>query len=883
MKSLDLYNYQDQYRDMVKHIRRMHDEHVDGITVARRLTEETDIFIRNLFELLDPSLKDPVAILALGGYGRCELSPQSDIDVLILYRDGANKKTAEHSSMAFLHLLYDAGFNVGHSFRSFEEMLDLHNTDYDSWASLLESRFLTGSATLYNEFVHTLHTLHNSNKNLAFIRHVIEQIKQRHQRYGNSVKLLEPNVKYSAGGLRDLHSFIWINRYLKSNPLPYVTEDNHRYISACESLIREYAELTKIDPVQKDRLLEALRYLLRVRHQLHFLSGNTHDTLDFSIQESVARNLGYTDKGSRRAVESFMRDYYLHAREIATFNELFVQTFSELYHPPRLVRDHTILLDEIYTFDGNQVGLTDEFPAKWQMTGLHLLRPFLHQAKKGASISSRLRRFIYDHLSLADENLAQSREAGGIFASILRAPYAAAALRSMHTCGVLERFIPEFGDLVAFFQHNLYHFYTADEHTLIAIDKLNELQDKDNLLGELYRTLPYREELYLATLFHDIGKPRRINDHEIIGADMTEAILTRLGRNENLDDILFLIRHHLLMEQVAFRRNIYEQTTINEFASRFSHKHQLDMLYLLTYADLSAVNPKIWTDWKNQLLQELYLRSSDIFMRQSDDDDGIERYRTSVNKLIKKISSFMPEDSIRSHIDQFDDRSYIASFSDKEISQHIESIERSRRAGAAATMHYTHHRGFTELTIIMEDRPFALSDLCGILTANDCNIIDANIFTRSDGILIDKFRVTDYATEKALGNETCATILKQLELLTANRLDNLENLIEQHRRKWKRRQRSHSKTENSFDVRFDETPHHTIIDVYGPDMIGMLYRLTRTISEIGLSIDFAKIATRVDGIVDSFYILTREGKKVHPDAYPEIKEKILNSVTPLLV
>jgi [protein-PII] uridylyltransferase len=883
MKSLDLYNYQDQYRDTIKRIRRLHDEGVDGISVAKKLTEETDTFVQNLFDLLDPSLKEPVAILALGGYGRCELSPQSDIDVLILYKDGARRKPAEHSSMAFLHLLYDAGFNVGHSFRSFEEMLDLHNTDYDSWASLLESRFLTGNVSLYNEFVHILHVLHNSNKNLAFIHHIIEQIKQRHHRYGNSVKLLEPNVKYSAGGLRDLHALIWINRYLKSNPLPYVSEDNHRYESACDSLIREYAELKKIDLSQRDRFREALRYLLRVRHQLHFLSGNTHDSLDFSIQESVARGLGYTDQGSRRAVESFMRDYYLHAREIATFNDLFVQTYSELYHPPRMMRDHTILLDEIYTFDGNQIGVTDEFPAKWQMTPLHLLRPFLHQAKRGATLSSRLRRFIYEHHYLADEKLSHSREAGALFASILRSNHPAAALRSMHASGVLERFIPEFGELVAFFQHNLYHFYTADEHTLIALDKLNELQNRDTLLGELYRTLPYREGLYLATLFHDIGKPRRINDHEIIGADMTEAILQRLNRTENMDDILFLIRHHLLMEQVAFRRNIYEQTTINEFASRFNHKHQLDMLYLLTYADLSAVNPKIWTDWKNQLLQELYLRTSDVLMRQSVDDDGIERYRASVNKIIKKISPFMPEDSIRNHIDQFDDRNYIASFSDKEISQHIESIEQSRRAGSVLTMHYTHHRGFTELTIIIEDRPFALSDLCGILTANDANIIDANIFTRSDGIIIDKFRVTDYASERALSDEACGTILKQLEELTANRLDNLEVLIEQHRRKWKRRQRAHTQPDNIFDVRFDETPHHTIIDVYGPDMIGMLYQLTRTISEIGLSIDFAKIATRVDGIVDSFYVLTREGEKIDSEAYSEIKERILKSITPLLV
>lgn len=336
------------------------------------------------------------------------------------------------------------------------------------------------------------------------------------------------------------------------------------------------------------------------------------------------------------------------------------------------------------------------------------------------------------------------------------------------------------------------------------------------------------------------------------------------------------------MEQIAFRRNIYESETIIEFASRFNQLQQLDMLYLLTYADLSAVNPKIWTDWKSQLLQELYLRTADVLLKRSGEDDGIERYRASVNLIIKKISSYIPEDSIRNHIDQFDDRSYIASFSDKEISQHIESIENSRRVGAAITMHYMHHRGFTELTIIMEDRPYALSDLCGILTAHDANIIDANIFTRSDGIIIDKFRVTDLLHEKSLDDETCENIRRQLEELAANRVTDLDSIIERHRRKWKRRQQHKLRPGAEFEVRFDETPHHTIIDVYGPDMIGTLYRLTRALSEFDFNINFAKIATRVDGIVDSFYLLTREGEKIPHERYDEIREKILQSISPLL-
>jgi len=882
MKSTHIHDQFKEYQAARREIQYAHENGAGGLDTARRLTKETDNLLLNIFDLLDPSFRGPVALLALGGYGRCELCPHSDIDILILYPDASKQAEAQHSSMAFLHLLYDVGFNVGHAFRNFDEMLALRKTDFDSWAAMLEARFLYGNSRVYDMFVEKLNDIQYTNKDLSFIHHVIEQQNRRHRKYGNSIKLLEPNVKQSAGGLRDIHSLLWMFRSLKEYPLPLHNDTDLRYQSQSENLIREFYDLEKIDANHCERLIRSLDFIIKVRHQLHFLTGNTHDNLDFGLQEQVASKLGYESSHKKRAVELFMHDYYIHSREIKRFNELVSQMYEDIYRPPRKFRGQVLQADELYTYDGHTIGITDELPGKFRLTGLHILRAFVHGAKYGIPLDNRARTYIIENTYLIDESIQKSREAGELFAAMLNDPHPARALRSMHELGVLERYIPEFGELVAFFQHNQYHYYTADEHTIVAAEKLQELTGQDTILGKVYRDLNNKEPLYIAALLHDIAKPRRINDHEIIGADMAEDILRRMHRMHVLDDVQFLIRHHLMMEQVAFRRNIYEDQTIDEFASRFSSQAQLDMLYLLTYADLSAVNPKIWTDWKSQLLQDLYLRTSENISKLSEDTRHFDRYRSSVNQIIRKISSNLPEESIREHIEQFDDRSYIASFSDKEITQHIKLIQNNQRFGATVTMHYTHHHAFTELTIITHDRPYALSDFCGILTAHDANIIDANIFTRADGIIIDKFRVVDFLNDSSLSDETCSAIKKKLDELAGDKLTNIEELIERQRKKWKRKLSKNKVSDQPVSVKFDTTPHHTIIDVFGPDVLGMLFVITRTLSELGLNIHFAKIASRVDGIVDSFYVLTEDGQRLPEEKYDEIRRSIKTALQPLL-
>jgi len=430
----------------------------------------------------------------------------------------------------------------------------------------------------------------------------------------------------------------------------------------------------------------------------------------------------------------------------------------------------------------------------------------------------------------------------------------------MNDLGLLPRWIPEWKGLVAFFQHNQYHFYTADEHSLIVLANAEALNGHPSTFGEIFRTLPRREILYLAALFHDVAKPIRIGDHEIIGVDVSRTILNRLRYSDVVDDVLFLVRNHLLMEQVAFRRNLSDPQTIVDFASKIKGAQQLDLLYLLTYADLSAVNKNVWTDWKAMLLYELYQRSREILERNLTRDEYVlaeaDRHQTAVHELVSELASTVPEDQARDHLDAVESPAYLSTFDAAEIAEHIHRIGTDETVSTIFGKKEDH----TEVTIIARDAPFALSRFCGVLSANDANILDAQIFTRNDGMIIDRFRVADFVSKEALSTRQCDKIHQELNHVFEDSAD-IEKLLSRHKMKWKRRSRI-ANPNTRTDVEFESHSRYTIIDVYAPDMLGFLYRITGTMSMLGLNISFAKIATRIDGIVDSFYILDLSGKKV---------------------
>jgi [protein-PII] uridylyltransferase len=574
-----------------------------------------------------------------------------------------------------------------------------------------------------------------------------------------------------------------------------------------------------------------------------------------------------------------MRDYYLHARTIHAFSLRLGHRFREMIEPVRRPEHAEESVRGLFFVHSDVLSIAPEIVRL--ASALEIFEAFVLAAERELDLDFRLRAVIERSVELVDEREQSSPELATMFRRILNSDRVAAALREMNDLNVLGAYLPEFARLVAFFQHNVYHYFTADEHTLIALANAEDLREEQGLLREVFRMLRRKDILYLAVLLHDIAKPLGVADHEITGVGVARTVLHRLGMDEIFPDVAFLIRNHLVMEQVAFRRNIHDPATIKEFAARFERPELLDYLYILTYADLSAVNINVWTEWKSAMLQDLYQRTAEILRRnlQGEQIDAFHRARkdAAVERLVDNLSRTVPRETVERHLQGMESDSYIGVFSEEEIAQHIQKA--AERTGLSTL--FSHSEGYTEVTVVAQDAPFALSRFCAVMSANDANIFDANVFTRDDGIIIDRFRVADASTKQRLEQSVCTKIAEDL-VKVMDGVQDIGHLFQEHRRKWKRRPKGPLNPSIRTDVQFEDTPKHTIIDVYAADSVGFLYRVTETISKLGLDIYFAKIATRVDGIVDAFYVLDRAGRPlVEPARREAVRAEILATVRSL--
>ena len=448
----------------------------------------------------------------------------------------------------------------------------------------------------------------------------------------------------------------------------------------------------------------------------------------------------------------------------------------------------------------------------------------------------------------------------------------------MNELGVLKIFLPEFKDLIGFLQHGVYHFYTADEHTLITIKNVEKLEREHSQLGRLFSSLKDRESLYLGLLFHDIAKPINISGHEIIGAEVASAIMFRLGYSEEeIDRVSLLVKNHLVMEQVAFRRNLNDPETLNNFASRFNNTDELNLLYLVTYADLSAVNPAVWTSWKSDLLAELYRKTYAMLEEKMSGEEFLISNTYVIPKEISKHSDAISEDHVQEHIDSINDIAYAHNFTEKEIAKHVEEINK----GVTISTSFKELNDFTNVTVITRDFSSLLSKVCGVLSINGVNIHDARIFTRKDGIVIDTFNVTDFNTGKKIEKDRYPKIRKDMRSVISGLLQ-LSTEFAKMKSKWWRIESKLFKRSGKVKIEFENHEKYTIIDIFSPDRLGFLYQVTSKMNRLGLSIYFAKISTRGDDIVDSFYVLDASGKKISASDFKLIVTELTESITQIL-
>jgi [protein-PII] uridylyltransferase len=826
-----------------------------GGKTALKLTALTDNTIVNVCSGFN--MKD-IAVIALGGYGRHELSPHSDVDLLFL--NNGNEEN-EYTIKSILRILWDLRFDLGHSVRTLEDLKKFAQTDIHAKTSFLEARFIFGNKNMWNDFHDFIEQEISKPEMEGFIKSKLEEMHNRHKKYGNSTQLLEPNLKESAGGLRDVHNIIWLfyNGNIHKNLLSGANKD-----SACIFIINELLKSNVLREEEAERLKKAFNFILKIRHELHYINDTKGDLLRYILQKDIAKNLNFVSP------DEFMREYYQNARIIYAYNRSIISEFTRKIIHKESKNDIEKIGENLYSQNG--IIFSDDKEIEFKKNPLLLLEIFTEFQQYSALPDRSLVKQIQQNKNLIDENLILSESAGKIFRKILSSnENVGKTLRLMHELEILGKYIPEFGNLTAHTEYDVYHFFTTDEHSIIAVERVealkNETNGKNNF-KKVFEEIKNKDILFLGILFHDIGKGVSIQNHSEIGADITQKILERINFGEGADEVVFLVRNHLKMEQFAFRRNLNGKGTIEEFCKIVRNEDRLKLLFLLSYGDLTALNPSVWTDWKGSLLWELYLKSWSFLTGEKIQRDVEEIKRGVHGELIKHFSNEIAE----SHIDEMPEE-YFHTFGEEEIKSHVKLVLN----GEVVSIILKNLTDYSELTVITKDKLYLLAEICGILASNDVSIFDAQIFTGKNGLVIDRFRVVNFYDHKPLSEERLTQIKDALETILKDSKP-IEEMFEQYEKKWKFRKKVMGSVEKEVVFENKDLFDYTIIDVSAPDSLGLLYRITKTLSDLKLNIYSAKIATKVDGIIDSFYVKNINGNKVTDLNEQEIVRKRIMEV-----
>jgi [protein-PII] uridylyltransferase len=844
-----------------------------GTEVVREYTSAIDDMMRALFRYADAEhtrhyakLHQKLCVVARGGYGRAELNPYSDIDLLFIH-DYKRGPYAEIVTEIMLHALWDAGLIVGHGIRNARECVRMAGTDLKEKTAILDARFLAGDDAIWSELQELLVTDVLNKNQQKFFQAKLEETRERHAKYGDSIYLLEPQLKEGEGGLRDLHTALWLAK---------VKYKIHSVEELVQRAIITAPELREV--------LEARDFLFRVRNSLHFVSKRHFDQLTFEFQERIAPMLGFTPEGSLSASAVLMRNYYQHASTILRFSEGLIARVVEGGNGRFGRRLLTRQIRPGVVIQQNLLSISD--PNLFERDPLNLMTIYADCQAHGVGLSGAAYQVVRDNLPLIDNDaMRNDPRVGATLMMILSGNRSRVAetLEAMHRAGVLGAIIPEFGNLYARVLHDLYHIYTVDRHSLVAVRELERLRSgehkKNNpLLTEVARELDSLPLVFLALLLHDIGKGHG-HDHHERGALLTAEVCRRLGlNNEEIDLVVFLVREHLAMSQVAQKGDIDDETTVGEFVREVGSIDRLKALYLLTFADMRAVAPNVYNNWRDMLLSELYMRALKVLEHGHREAVDPARRLAAVKEEVKTqlAKAKAPEDEIQKFLDEMPDR-YFFTVPEDDLQLHFELM---RTLGEHPLV--TRHRHFPELEfsefiVVTRDRQGLFSMIAGALTANNLNILSARITTRNTGIALDVFRVSHSGPTGAvaLEEDRWLRVERDLERVITGQQDIAALVASAHHvrhsdRKFVRR----VATEVTIDNRTSE--QYTVIDVFTQDRVGLLFAITHTLYKLGLRIHLARITTNADQALDVFYINDREGNKVTDiAAQRDLREKLL--------
>jgi [protein-PII] uridylyltransferase len=825
-------------------------------------SKKFSILLENTIREIIADEKFNFAVAAAGSFSRRELSPYSDVDLMIISENVENDK---NEIVSLITKLFDAGLEVSHTVRESSDILRFRDSDLHAFTQFFETRFIAGNHNVYTNWIGKLLDSIDETVKANLLRAFIEDQKMRYAKFGDSPKMLEPNLKLSAGGLRDLQSIEWMFILDHKDLINWQFEQTQT-----EALLSVLTENNYTTPKEAENILSAYKHILKLRHFLHLITKSKTDRFEFIHQQKLLEVFGLPQS----ELQNFMKEYFEAANTIYRFSKSVIKKYLlEILEP---VPDSlAFALDDDFFLKGKVIYAN----RPENLSFSDILRAYYYRGLHNAYFDDNLRRTIVDKVYNQKFDLIES-ESSVFFREILRLPRNVGdTLYAMNELGVLGAFLPEFRELNGFMQAGVYHCYTADEHTLVTIKNLEKLANDNSHLGKIYRSIPEKEILFLAMIFHDIAKPINIAGHELFGAEIASSVMYRLGYDESeVEKVAFLVRNHLLMEQVAFRRNLNDPETLNNFVSHFDSTEELDLLYLVTYADLSAVNPAVWTTWKSELLYELYRKSRAMITDKISGEELLYSNTYIVPKEISKHSDLISESDVKEHLESMhDDVGYTSHFSEEEIAKHIEEIGSEKDIAVM----FKEFGDYTNITIITKDFPALLSKLCGVLAINDVNIHDAKIFTRKDGVVIDTFNVTDFRTHKKVDPAKYEKIQKDFENALTGYLE-VHKEVSQLKSRWKRLEQKLFGRTGQVKVSFDNHERYTIIDVFSPDRLGFLYHITRKMSELGLIIHFAKISTKGDDIVDSFYVLNQRGKKISQSDQAFIQSELIKTIEQIL-
>ena len=818
----------------------------------RQHSDMVDSLVRKAFQHAQSQVSSPsVCLMAVGGYGRAELAPDSDIDLLLLY-SASKKEDLPPLVEKILYPLWDLGLDVSCSSRSIHDCLKMAQLDLHIKTSLIDGRYLDGEyeffRNLYGLFLRKI--LHR--KVSHFAEALTKDLFLRHQKYEDPNYALEPNIKEGEGGLRDFQAGRWIIR------AKYKTD---RWDSI-------------LFPDHSRSLEKSLQFLWAVRNQLHLLSGRRQDDLTFELQEKIAPALGFP-RGTK-GIEEMMREYHLATQRISNFvhdileraqyePSLFKKALSFLQR--KKIDDHFgMAYGELYLFD----------PVTFKRDPPRLMTLFHHCQAHRIKMDFRTEEAVMESLPFIDDRFRTSRGVNETFLSILRkGEQAADLLRKMHELGLLSRYIPEFSEVEGKVHYDLYHVHPVDSHSILAVEELEKLRrglyEKEvPLLTSLIRDLENPGILLLTALLHDIGKGGEGN-HSLVGAESVERIGTRMGlASEDKELLVFLVGHHLTMIETAFRRNLQEEQVIIHFAQKIRNLNQLKMLYLLTFADIKAVGPEAWTDWKNTLLMQLFLKTAHFLER-----GVVAEPFLMGDDILQKLRNTLPPEIISEYVDRLPDR-YLSCYSAAEIARHIE-MARSIEKEILLVEWQVEKEFQARVTVCTKDRYGLFSKMTGSMFVNRLNILQAQIHTWEDGTALDTFWVEDGTKDIERRLQQFKKDLRKIVSGEVPLKDLLFVRIESNGIK----QKIIPRVAGEVKINNQDSDFYTIVEITAEDQLGILYKITQALTDHGCDIHFARISTLGNRIVDVFYVQDEWGEKIEEKQKTDrLKQILLNRLPP---